>query len=586
MGGGSGASVGPAEVDHPGLRRLLSSRGLPRLRGVGLMSGTSVDGIDAALVEVCPGSDTAGPLVRLLHFHESPYSLPGVPDDLQARLRKVLADPQRVGADAVCGLNVEMAEAFARAAGTACRRWLELEGKSPPQQGGEDVDVGRACVGTVDFVACHGQTLWHAPQSRSTLQVGDVSVLAERTGVTTVGNFRPRDMAAGGVGAPLMPFVDAAVFNKGTPRMLLNVGGIANVTVLDGRGGTVAYDTGPGNMVMDEVLRVLGPNVLSGLSRATKKRRTEGEEFMQVMGQALDKGYDVDGKVAGNSALSGYQCMCDFALREGPFYSGAGGVDILSQYSQHSAAGDPFEGAKAFLAQRGPKATGREQFGQRFALDLAHAALTRFFDMEQISDGVRRRLISIASDPLLSVDPDEYGRVLADAVGDLVQKDADKTVEYFCQVMAVAMHLTASTVAAHVVRETEALAGSCAEIELVVSGGGAQNALLMENISCHISGMVDARNHVERAEPLPRVRVVGADTLQDASGVTANAKEAIGFALLGYCSLFGIPANMPSVTGASGPVVLGTVSPGLPGKSFNFFKFHDDGCASVIADAQ
>ena len=588
------------------------------------MSGTSVDGIDAALVEVCPGGD--GPLVRLLHFAECSYEAPHEesslwdgqipPADLQERIRGALGDPARVGVADVCSLNVEVAEAFARAAHTVCMQWRAMQKgqRGEPEEAGCNDRTERPCVGAVDFVACHGQTIWHAPKAsprvaKSTLQIGDVSVLAERTGVTCVGNFRPRDMAVGGVGAPLMPFVDAAVFGRDMtqPRMLLNVGGIANLTVLDGRGGTVAYDTGPGNMVMDEVLRVLGRGLAVRLREGRQsgiKRPRQIDEFAALLDRALERGYDVEGKLARLSPFADYTTLCRVA---GKYFSEIDGVDILGQYEQTT-----FRGAREFLGERGPKATGREQFGLRFALELAHGVLTdgifgqRWgFDPnrnvtcghEELegttsaqSEQFPRALQRLSDARVLGGHLDAYGDALIAIMGqcldDFEQPKKENAIEYFCGVMAMAMHLTASTVAAHVVREAEALAGTCKRLDLIVSGGGAQNALLMESIAKHVAGIVDAKNgKAVSATPtvpfLPNVRVICADALIDASGMTSDAKEAIGFALLGYCTLFGIPANMPSVTGASEPVVLGTVSPGLPSSSFNFFKFHEDGCLSA-----
>ena len=111
----------------------------------------------------------------------------------------------------------------------------------------------------IDYIASHGQTIFHVPdeiitggiKTRSTLQIGNISVISELTGVTTVGDFRSKDIAVGGQGAPLVPFADELIFKKDIPRAIQNIGGIGNVTVLSKDCETFAFDTGPGNMLID-----------------------------------------------------------------------------------------------------------------------------------------------------------------------------------------------------------------------------------------------------------------------------------------------------------------------------------------------
>jgi anhydro-N-acetylmuramic acid kinase len=179
----------------------------------------------------------------------------------------------------------------------------------------------------VDLIASHGQTVCHLPQGGpmddlgggSTLQLGEPAVIAELTGVTVAADFRPHDLAAGGQGAPLVPYADYALFRSATKtRAIQNIGGIANVTVLPTGGGIgdiIAFDTGPGNMILDALITAI----------------TNGE-----------KTYDEDGAI---SAL--------------------GQVDetLLRELMSHP-----------YLSRRPPKTTGREEFGSHFVSDLLHRA--------------------------------------------------------------------------------------------------------------------------------------------------------------------------------------------------------------------
>jgi anhydro-N-acetylmuramic acid kinase len=208
-----------------------------RVKVIGLMSGTSADGVDAALVE-WPESPAATPF-RLLGYRETPFS-----PALQERIHRLAAG--RVAASEAlaefASLDVVLGEQFASAAA------------------GLAASVGVA-LGAVDAIASHGQTVAHHPERRATLQIGDPSVIAERTGCTTVADFRPRDVAAGGEGAPLAPFFHhAALGHPGEGRVVLNLGGIANITWI-GRNATpedvVAFDVGPANSLIDGVVATL-----------------------------------------------------------------------------------------------------------------------------------------------------------------------------------------------------------------------------------------------------------------------------------------------------------------------------------------
>ena len=204
-------------------------RALEAPRVVGLMSGTSADAIDAALVEV-------GERPRLLEFRSHP-----LPDEVRARLHEVFDD--RGTPRELTRLHWLLGELFARAA-------LSV------------MDSG------ADLVASHGQTVAHLPEAeefcgesvRGTLQLGEAAVLARRTGCLVACDFRPADMVAGGQGAPLVPFADARLFHDPSrDRIALNLGGMANLTWIPARGEVEACDTGPGNALMDALaLRATG----------------------------------------------------------------------------------------------------------------------------------------------------------------------------------------------------------------------------------------------------------------------------------------------------------------------------------------
>lgn len=274
---------------------------------VGLMSGTSADGIDAACVEI------AGQPPHIRYRMLSHVSHPH-PSDLRARIFAAFR-PETATVDKLCALNFELGEAFAEAALAAVR----AAGLRPDQ---------------VDAIGSHGQTVWHIPpggeQTPSTLQLGSPSVIAQRTGITVVSDFRSRDMAAGGQGAPLVPYVDFLLLRHDTlSRAVQNIGGIGNVTYLPAgaadASGVVAFDTGPGNMLMDYAAQ----------------RATDG--MLQ---------YDKDGLLAA-----------------------AGRIDeqLLDQWMEDS-----------YFAMKPPKSTGRETFGVQRGKVLYEQGLARSLSPENI----------------------------------------------------------------------------------------------------------------------------------------------------------------------------------------------------------
>jgi len=273
--------------------------GRRRLRVAGLMSGTSADGVDVAIVDIGPRG------VKLLAFETFPH-----PPALRRQIF-ALFDPASARIDDLCHLNFRLGEAFASAL-------MRLARKSG------------ITLKSIGVAGSHGQTIYHIPEGRregrktirSTLQIGEPSIIAERTGITTVADFRPRDMAAGGEGAPLVPFADYILFrDKRRTRAVQNIGGIANVTYLPAGGGpegVLAFDTGPGNMMIDRIA------------------------WHVTRGKA---GYDKDGRLAAR-----------------------GRVDerLLGELMRHP-----------YLARRPPKSTGRETFGVQFTDELWRRARKR-----------------------------------------------------------------------------------------------------------------------------------------------------------------------------------------------------------------
>jgi anhydro-N-acetylmuramic acid kinase len=276
------------------------------LRVAGLMSGTSADGVDVVVADIGPGG------VGVVAFDSFPYP---------KAVRKLvfeLFDPQTARVEAVCHANFVLGEVFAEAVLRLCR-----------EQGVK--------LASIDLIGSHGQTVCHLPQGRrfggrlvrSTLQIGEPSVIAERTGITTVADFRPRDVAAGGEGAPLVPYTDWLLFaDRRKTRCVQNIGGIANVTYLPAGGGVekvLAFDTGPGNMIIDRLVWL-----------ATKGKRN----------------FDKDGKMAARGRVD---------------------AKLLAGLMQHR-----------YLRRRPPKSTGREEFGVEFSTKLYARTVARGMEPQDL----------------------------------------------------------------------------------------------------------------------------------------------------------------------------------------------------------
>jgi anhydro-N-acetylmuramic acid kinase len=385
-----------------------------------MMSGTSVDGIDVALARVATSERIKTGAAELVNFTSIPY-----PNALRDSILRV-AEGERVTAGEISSLNFRVGEEFARAALAALRRW-----RVRPQR--------------IALIGSHGQTIFHEGFDRgsrgrtpSTLQIGEPAVIAARTGITTVGDFRPADIAAGGQGAPLVPFVDFRLYGPARiGRVALNIGGIANLTVLPASGGlrdVFAFDTGPGNMVIDALVR-----------RATRGRQK----------------FDRNAQIATRGRI--IPALLDSLLRD--------------QYFRTPP----------------PKTTGRERYGEEFVRRL-----------------VARREARGASH------------------ADLIR---------------TATLLTALSIVDAMNRwvRPKAKIG-----EMIVSGGGAHNPLLMAQLAAALEG----------------IRVIGSGEL----GVPEDAKEAFAFALLAWETLHRRPSNAPGATGARRPAILGKICYAPEGK--------------------
>ena len=296
---------------------------------LGMMSGTSADGIDAALVRISGAPPSIRAKLEGHHHIAFPWRV------RQAILR--LANGGATTTAEISQLNFLLGEEFATAAIEACKHW-----RLPLQK--------------LSLIGSHGQTIHHqgaasrflgSRRIASTLQIGEPSMIAERTGVTTIGDFRPADMAAGGQGAPLVPFVDYLLYcDRKLGRVALNIGGIANVTLIPASArleDVLAFDTGPGNMVIDALVEIISGG---------------------------RKSYDKDARIALRGRV----------IRP-----------LLEEMLRHP-----------YLRQVPPKTAGREQFGQEYARELFAWATQRrartedlvrtvtIFTALSIADGFRR----------------------------------------------------------------------------------------------------------------------------------------------------------------------------------------------------
>ena len=412
---------------------------------LGMMSGTSVDGIDVSLVRISGAPPHLQ--IKLLHHTAIPF-----PAAVRKEILRV-AEQNPVTSGELSQLHSRLGNIYADAALTACKKF-------------------RISPRKIDLIGNHGQTIFHqgkpvgylGAKTASTLQIGEGAVIAARTGITTVSDFRPADMALGGNGAPLVPFADYALYrHPKLGRVSLNIGGIANITVIPANAKpsqVFAFDTGPGNMLIDALV-----------SHFTQGRQRYDE----------------------NATLA----------RRGRVLPA-----LLNELMR-----DPY------LKLAPPKSTGREYYGAAYvkkilALGKKHHA--------KPNDLIRAATLFTA----LSI---------LDALNRFVRPR-------------------------HKIHQ------------LIVSGGGAQNPLLIAQLSALLglnqSASVGARYIAPFLGTHAGARFSAAPTRHNsievvpssALSVPTDAKESLAFALLAYETFHHRPSNIPSATGARGPAILGKIS--------------------------
>ena len=303
-----------------------------QLRVCGLMSGTSADGVDVAIADISVSAVS----VVAFDTYAYPASVTEAVFDIFEKQAATIED--------ICHLNFVIGEVFADSIIKLCKN-------------------KNVSIDSIDLIGSHGQTIFHNPKGkkfgrkliRSTLQIGEPSVIARRTGITTVADFRPKDIAANGQGAPLVPFTDYFLFrDKVRDRAIQNIGGIANVTYLPANcnlQNVTAFDTGPGNMVID--------HLVSLISKGKQK-------------------FDKNGKIASRGNVN---------------------KNLLEQTLRNP-----------YFRRKPPKTTGREEFGNKFSEAFFQKASKQRLTNEDIiatATALTAESIAYAYRHFLSKMPDE-----------------------------------------------------------------------------------------------------------------------------------------------------------------------------------
>lgn len=377
-----------------------------RKKAIGVLSGTSADAVDIALMDIMNcGKDIQ---ISDIDYEEFPIS---------KKIRNYIFDitEGRGNAKDICRLNILLGKMFA----DKINYFLRERG-IPNNE--------------IDFIGSHGQTIYHEPKLtslfgyrfKSTLQVGDPSVICNSTGILTVGDFRIADVSFNGDGAPLVPYLDYILFNKkDTPRILLNIGGIANLTYLPSNSqinNIIAFDTGPGNMLIDSISKMF-----------------------------FNKKYDKDGKIAKKGNLN---------------------IDLFEYLIENDK----------YFKKTPPKSTGREYYGKKYLKFL-------------------KKFKNISPEDILH------------------------TLTKF----------TAYSIAFNIKKFIKINTNS----EILVSGGGAENNLLMDFLENELNNILISKLNYE--------------------GINHSNKEAVLFAVLANETLCGNPSNLTNVTNSNKNTLLGKI---------------------------
>lgn len=375
---------------------------------IGLLSGTSVDAVDAILLQI--SGNGVNSKIKVIDFTSHP-----IPEKIRLAVFKN-SDKKTARIEEISRLNVILGAIFSDAV-------LKLMRKN------------RLTSDNIDMIGSHGQTIHHLPEKdnynayrvKSTMQIGDPSIIANLTGITTIGDFRIADCAVDGDGAPLVPYLDHILFTHKTEnRALLNIGGISNITVLKknaSKKDVFAFDTGPGNMLIDGFMYHLFRKKFDKNGVIASKGKVNIELFTYL---AKDKGY----------------------------------------------------------SSAPPKSTGREHYG----IEFQKKVLNKFKKLNK--------------------------------------NDFIRTVTEF----------TAFTIWHNYINFIKPV---CRIEELIVSGGGAENPVLMKALKDYFTGI-----KVSRLKQ---------------NGITVHNKEAVLFAVLANECISGNPANMNKVTGSTKDVILGKI---------------------------
>ncbi len=446
-------------------------RGEGRELALGIMSGTSLDGIDVFIGEIAWQPESTGEAKTAAKFFDFQLTLDKIysasypyGDAIRQSLEKLTASSEVSLAELVT-LDKRLGEAYAAAVN-------------------KTLAAANIASSEIAFLGCHGQTVFHragaglkkrlqenekgtahknnldkSKGETLSLQLGSAALLAEKTNIISVTNFRQRDIAAGGEGAPLVPIFDYLFYSSPAQhRILINIGGIANYTILPARGSYQEIrgsDTGPGNMMLDAAVKII----------------TDGE-----------KSYDIDGKMAAQGRAK------------------EAGLDFLWQNS--------------FFNRDLPRSTGRDDFGLSFVRSyLEFCQKNNFAARDIIATLTEFTVQAIARTLLLDIE------------------NLKATTGYF---------------------------DDSKEVEILVSGGGSLNQEMMTRLSRTLKKKLNTREEFEEVKTRP----LNSKTTLDLKlpKISAQEKEAAAFALLAWLTLNNKPGNIPQITGASRPVVLGEIT--------------------------